>query len=112
MFTPLPSVQLLALAWNVGPVWRALQDVAAEDTPDLPEPQALAHHLLVWRQGLHTRWRALDATAARLLRCALDGDSFAALCAVAADEVGETQAALHAAGALRGWLDDGLFRAG
>ncbi len=107
VFAPLPSVQLLAVAWNVGPVWRALQGTHA---PNLPEPQALEHTLLIWRQGLDTRWRALDDGAARLLRCALNGKSFADLCALAASEVGDEQAALHAASALRGWIADGLIR--
>jgi hypothetical protein len=107
VFAPLPSVQLLAMRWNVGPVWRALQGA---DAPDLPEPQALEHDLLIWRQGLETRWRALDDSAARLLRCALEGENFATLCALAADDVGSEQAPLHAASALRGWVNDGIFR--
>jgi Putative DNA-binding domain len=109
VFEPLPSVQLLALDWSVEPVWRALQDTDPGDAPDLPEPQAHAHGLLVWRQGLETRWRSLAEAPARLLRGALQGDTFGALCATAVDEVGDAQAALHAARALRGWLDDGLF---
>ena len=107
VFTPLPSLQLLQMQWNVGPVWRALQN---EDAPDLPEPEALDHALLIWRQGLETRWRALDDTAARWLRCALRGESFADLCALAACDVGDDQAALMAASALHGWIADGLFR--
>lgn len=106
VFTALPGVQLLAMAWNVGPAWRALQDAQA---PDLVEPQSLDHTLLIWRQGLDTRWRALDDTTARLLRCALNGETFADLCALAASELGAEQAALLAAGALRGWIADGLF---
>ena len=109
VFEPLPSVQLLALGWNVEPAWRALQ--AEGDEPELPEPQAHEHTLLVWRPGLETRWRSLDERAARLLRAALAGETFGALCEIAAAEVGEAQAALHAASALRGWLDDGLLRA-
>ena len=109
VFEPLPSVQWLVLAWNVEPVWRALQNTAPDDVPELPEPQAHAHHLLVWRQGLETRWRSLDTGAARLLHGALQGETFGALCAMAADEVGDAQAAHHAADALRVWLADGLF---
>jgi hypothetical protein len=106
-FAPLPSLQLLQMQWNVEPVWRALQDA---DAPDLPEPQGLIHELLVWRQGLETRWRALDATTARWLHCVLRGERFADLCALAASELGDEQAALRAASALRGWIHDGLFR--
>lgn len=113
VFAPLPSLQLVAMEWNVEPVWRALQAQREPDgltEPDLPEPEALPHDLLVWRPGLETRWRALDAMPARLLRCALRGESFADLCALAASEVGDAQAALQAASLLRDWVGDGLFR--
>jgi len=110
VFVPLPSVQLIEMAWSVGPVWRALQGVEPTDQPDLPAPEALPHTLLVWRQGLETRWRALDDNAARMLRAAVRGDTFAELCALAASMVGDDNAALHAASALRGWIVDGLFR--
>lgn len=112
VFDALPSVQLFELGWNVEPVWRALQDPDGADSPELPEPQPLVHSLLVWRQDLHTRWRSVDALPARLLHGALRGECFGALCALAAEELSDEQAALHAAGALRGWLDDGLFSGG
>jgi hypothetical protein len=108
VFTPLPGVQLLPMSWNIAPVWRALQ---GDDAPELPEPEPLAHRLLVWRAGLETRWRALDLPAARLLEGALRGETFADLCVLAAEAAGEEAAALHAASTLRGWLDDGLFSA-
>jgi hypothetical protein len=79
--------------------------------PELPEPEPLAQHLLVWRAGLETRWRTLDLPAANLLAAALRGEAFADLCVLAAEAVGDDAAALHAASALRGWLDDGLFSA-
>lgn len=108
VFTPLPSVQLVNLHWNIGPVWRALQ---GEAEPALPEPEALQHVMLIWRAGLETRWRVLEPAAATLLASALRGESFAELCVFATDEVGAQAAPLHAASALRAWLDDGLFSA-
>jgi hypothetical protein len=111
VFEPLPSVQLLELGWNVEPVWRALQGLRAGQSAAPPEPQAFEHSLLVWRQGLETRWRSLDAAPARLLRGELQGANFASLCVLAAGDGGEEQAALRAASTLRGWLDDGLFSA-
>ena len=109
VFDAMPGVQLFELAWNVAPVWRALQDLGAEAAPELPAPQPLAHSLLVWRHGLSPRWRALEPLPARLLQAALRGERFDALCALAAASVGAEAAALTAATALRGWLDDGLF---
>ena len=111
VFDALPSVQLFELGWSVAPVWRALQDGADDVATDLPEPQPLEHSLLVWRAGFDTRWRSVEPLPARLLHAALQGQNFGALCAMAASAVGETQAALHAASALRSWLADGLFSA-
>lgn len=110
-FEPLPSVQLLDLAWAIEPVWRALQGIESEDQPELPEPVASAHGLVVWRDGLTTRWRTLEPLPASLLRGAVQGESFASLCTMAAGEVGEAKAAALAASELRGWISDGLFSA-
>ena len=109
VFDAMPGVQLLEMAWNVAPVWRALQGLEADAAPELAPPQSLAHSLLVWRHGLSPRWRSLEPLPARLLQAALRGERFDALCALAGEAVGAEQAALEAAGALRGWLDDGLF---
>ena len=109
VFDAMPGVQLFELAWNVAPVWRALQDLGADAAPELPPPQPLAHSLLVWRHGLSPRWRALEPLPAGLLQAALRGERFDALCALAAASVGDEAAAQAAATALRDWLDDGLF---
>ena len=109
VFDALPGVQLFELAWNVAPVWRALQDLEDDEAPELSQPQPLAHSLLVWRHGLSPRWRSLEPLPARWLQAALRGERFDALCALAAQAVGDEQAAHEVAGALRGWLGDGLF---
>jgi hypothetical protein len=104
-FAPHPSVQVLHLAWAVEPIWRALTE---DEDADTEEPQALAHTLLVWRQGLDTRWRSLAGTEARLLPACLAGENFAALCEQAAATEGDG-AAPWVAAALRRWVDDGLL---
>lgn len=109
VFDALPSVRLLPMRWQVEPVWRALQGVAPEDSPELPEPVEDEHFLVVWRQGLQTRWRSLDVLGADLLRAVLAGRPFAELCRTAAERVGEDVAAVQAATALRGWVEDGFF---
>jgi len=64
-----PSVQLLDLHWAVGPAWHALNEArAAGQEAELPEPQALAHRLLVWRSGLQPHWRSLAADEAMALQ--------------------------------------------
>jgi hypothetical protein len=106
VFAVVPGLQLLPLHWNVGPVWRALQ---GDEDPELPEPEALAHTVLVWRQGLSPRWRALDGRTALLLQRAADGLSFGDLCACAARDMPDGEAASFVAGTLRGWIGDGLL---
>lgn len=110
-FEILPSVQLLAMDWAVEPVWRAMQlvDVESGDEPELPEPVAHPHALLIWRQGLENRWRSMDPMPANLLRAAMAGSRFGELCELAASQVGNEQAAAAAVGALQGWLADGLL---
>lgn len=108
-----PSVQTLALQWNVEPVWQALRahepgSGAAE--PELPEPQVHAHHLLVWRQQLDTRWRSLDAREAALLGAVQRGCRFDALCEQALEaEAGEDAAVHVVVQAVQQWLSEGLL---
>lgn len=105
-----PSVQLLPMQWGIEPLWRALQGVEPGEEPELPEPQAADHLLLVWRPTLDTLWRsASDATEADLLQAALAGEAFGPLCERAARHVGEEQAAAAAVGALQQWLAEGLL---
>jgi len=104
-----PSVQLLALRWAVGPVWRALRlhVPGAGAEPELPEPAALAHAMLVWRQGLETRWRTLEPLEAGLLEALQAGACFAELCELAAGHDAEPAAAVVRA--LQQWLADELL---
>ncbi len=106
VFAFMPGLELLSLHWNVGPVWRALQ---GDDDSDMPEPEALDHHLVVWRQALAPRWRALDALTAKLMQGALQRMTFGELCALAAEELPEADAAAFVAGTLRAWINDGLL---
>jgi len=80
-----PSVQVLTLDWQVEPAWRALQ---GDDEPELDEPEAGEHLLIVWRPALETRWRSVaDAVEAQLLAAAMQGEDFSALCEIADDAV-------------------------
>lgn len=108
-FRPVPAAQLLPLGWAVEPVWRALQDVSVGDEPELPEPQAAEHLLLVWRRDLQTCWRSLDALEAVLLQALFAGAPFADLCERAAAGSDEAAAVTTVVGALQGWLAEGLL---
>ena len=64
-----PSAQLLPLRWAIEPAWRVLRESAdSGDDAELDAPEPLAHTLLVWRQGLDTRWRSLAPLEAALLQ--------------------------------------------
>lgn len=113
---PHPSVQRVRLDWAIEAAWRVLREHEAEtgDEPALPAPEPRPHGLLVWRRGLHTLWRSLDAVEAALLEGLCRGESFAELCerAAAASSAGGgdgSDAAARAATALAQWLDDGLI---
>ena len=93
----------------MAPAWQALRQHSGPGEPELPPPAAGAHMVLVWRQGLDTRWRVLPADEAALLAAALAGDDFSAMCEAAAvhhDEAG--QSVQRVVAVLQQWLADGL----
>jgi hypothetical protein len=104
-FAPHPSVHLLALQWAVEPIWQTLTN---DEEGATDEPEALQHPLLIWRQGLETRWRSLQPDEGDVLAACLAGDPFTALCELAAAHQGDSAPA-WVAGALRRWVDDGLL---
>ncbi|TDP61476.1 DNA-binding domain-containing protein [Roseateles toxinivorans] len=109
-----PSVQRIGLTWAIAPAWHVLRDFepeTGEDAPEMPEPDASDHTMLVWRQGLETRWRSLDPIEAQLLQALAEGQDFATLGASLAEQLGDEGHAARAVAALLGrWLADGLLR--
>lgn len=106
-----PSVQRLQMDWAVEPAWKALRDDEAED-PDLPEPQALPHALIVWRPQLDTRWRSAgSALEVVLLDAVQQGEPFSTLCERAAWAVGDEAAVPQVVAALQQWVAHGLLAA-
>ena len=73
-FTLDPSLQTLALAWNVA-------DIFGERNPEEPvqafAPAAAPGRWVVWRQQLAARFRALPDDEARALAAAMQGGTFA-----------------------------------
>ena len=100
-----PSVQLLDLHWAVGPVWHALKSGHEE----VPPPDALAHQMLVWRQGMQTRWKSLTPAEASFVQCLHDKKSFAAVCMALSRHAGEDNAAATAVQLLGPLLADGTL---
>jgi hypothetical protein len=98
-------VQLLGLNWAVGPVWHALK--AEQD--DVPAPEALAHHLLIWRTGLKPQWKSLTEVESIFVQGLQAGRTFGQLCEALAESVGEEQAAQTAVTILRELLSAGAI---
>ena len=105
-----PSASPLDLAWNVEPTWLALtRDAEAGLEQALPEPVEHRHAVVVWREGLTPKWRSLDAAEAKCLRALQRAETFAELCAIAAQQIDPECAPVRVVGWLQRWLADGLI---
>lgn len=111
-----PTVNLLALQWEVAPIWKTLSDIAentslaaAADAVQTNAPQPHQHTLLIWRQQLSTRWRSLEPLESQLLDALMQNQPFHALCEQAAELMEESAAPATVAGLLRRWVEDGLL---
>ena len=62
------------------------------------------HALLIWRPGLDTRWRSLEAAEAQLVRAVFEGARLDGLSQCAAEAWGPDEAA----GALATWVQQSL----
>ena len=102
-----PSVQLLDLQWAIGPTWNALKAGSSKLDP----PEALNHHLLVWRQGMNTQWKSLNPTEVVFVQCLLAGQHFSQVCEALAHSIGEDGAATAAASLLGDLLNTGALGA-
>jgi Putative DNA-binding domain len=98
-----PSLQRLAMCWNVIAIWNAIDGKHAVPAPALlRDPVALA----IWRHDYKSHFRSLPADEAQVLSAASDGASFPEICEHLSALHGEG-AAPRAATLLRGWVDQG-----
>ena len=98
-----PSISLLALNWNVAPLWHTL---TADENAETQPPEALEHHLLVWRQDGKNRWRSVVAIEALLWQLTKEGATFSALCELAEKhQFGADTVASY----LRIWVEAGMI---
>lgn len=102
-----PHVRVQALGWAVGPAWHALAAAreSGEET-ELPEPEPLEHTLLVWREGLQTRWRSLEADEAEALACVASERPTLGQLLEQSGEAALPRLVAH----LQRWAADGLLR--
>jgi hypothetical protein len=101
-----PSVQRLALWWNVPQLWQALSD--GDERPEMTLAAAPVQWLL-WRENLTSYFRSLPKTEASTLDAARSGWPFGELCALLCEELGDSEAPAQAAALLRGWIGAGLI---
>ena len=101
-----PSVQQLALSYNVPAIFQA---VTNQSTPPPVERAARPVNWVLWRRDLIVCWRSLDTDEAWALDAAAGGASFAQLCEGLCQWHEADAVPLRAAGMLRGWLEDQLL---
>lgn len=100
-----PTLALAGLTTNAPAIRAALaQGTTPPAAAMLPEPGAL----LVWRHQQASRFRAIDARERDALLLARSGVSFAGLCAVLVEALGEEDGVALAGALLGRWIVDGL----
>jgi hypothetical protein len=102
-----PSVQVLRLDWNIPQLWKAV----TEGSEERPEPAYEPGSYLIWRRELQIYFRPLGEAEAAVVAAAREGHSFGELCVLLCEHLDESEAAQHAAGFLRGWVESGLLAA-
>ncbi|MBS0422300.1 MAG: putative DNA-binding domain-containing protein [Proteobacteria bacterium] len=99
-----PSVQVVAVEWNVPQLWKAVTEGG-----DRPEPAVAPARYVIWRRQLQIYFRALSEAEASVVAAARERHSFGELCVLLCEHFAESEASQHAAGFLRGWVESGLL---
>jgi hypothetical protein len=101
-----PSLQRLHLRTNAAALFKDSADEPLAIEPLLlDEPQ----RWMIWRQGLKTSYRSLDAREAAAQDAVAAGASFADLCELLCAWNALEDVPLRAASLLKGWLSEGLI---
>jgi hypothetical protein len=100
------SVRSVAISSNAVLWWRWARE--GGDKPAAFESTAAASWRL-WRQGVRTLFRSMDATESAALAVASAGGTFGEMCEVIAQQVGVADAPLRAASILNGWFADEII---
>jgi len=106
-FRGIPSLRRARTTTNAVAVWRAMQ-LAPEGDARLAPPGAPAEPVewLIWRRGLATEFRLIEADESAALDRLFAGANFGALCESLA-ATNRDEAAVRAASWLKGWLLEG-----
>jgi hypothetical protein len=106
VFAPHASVQRLDLRWNVPTVWGA---ISANEEPPALEENDYPIAWLIWRHDLLTYFRSLSVDEAWAVNAMQRGETFATICEGLTEWIDAQNVAVHAAGMLKQWLEDGLI---
>jgi hypothetical protein len=119
-----PAVQVVELEWNVPQLWKAVTEGTERPEPSLsvgpslgrdpslnsdPSLSEQPRSYLIWRRELQIYFRPLAQQEAAVIAAARAGHSFGELCVLLCEHLDESEASLHAAGYLRGWVESGLI---
>ncbi len=104
-----PSVTILSLQWNVPQLWRVLTDEGNPLPGEVIAPVRQPMHWMTYRKpDLVSGWRSVSVTEKAALDRLQQGATFADICeCIAVRE--DSAAAMHAAGLLRSWVDQGIL---
>jgi hypothetical protein len=101
-----PSLQLLALQWNVVPVWNALDN---DEMP--PSLVQVSEPCLIWQRDLNSHFRSLELIEYVAIQLAISGGNFGLICEKLQESASEEVATMQAAQYLSSWLHEGLISA-
>lgn len=102
VFRMSPTVHRFAVNTNVSSLWASLK---CGEMPPTPEDFASPTEIIVWRQGLGSRFRILGAEEAMAIDSARDNVPFSVICEMMAAFEDPDNAGFRAAGYLRGWIE-------
>ncbi len=105
VFTPHPSVMLVAVETDAFALWKAIK--AGEAAPSLED--RAPRHLVAWRHQGTPMVRAISGEEAMMWIEASRGVRFDVLCEMVATYDAAETAALRAAGYLQGWLNTDML---
>lgn len=100
-----PSLQRINLAWNAPAIWNAV-----DRKEPIPATAKAEHPIgwMLWRHDLKIYFRSLSVDQALMLDALRAGHTFAEVCEGLTEWIDARHVALHAAGLLKQWLEDGL----
>ncbi|WP_066682668.1 MULTISPECIES: HvfC/BufC family peptide modification chaperone [unclassified Sphingomonas] len=106
VLNPVAGTALRPVTHDLPRLWRSLADDADQPTV---ERLAAPHWLLVWREGEEAVFALLPDHEGEALNMALEGETFADICAHLAERLAPEEAAAAAGAMLAHWLELGLI---